>query len=167
MVSADDHVSYAFDAWLACLLATMGIFIWWFQRTYGNLSALGASDLRYTHGWSMGAWFVPFLNLVRPVQIANDTWQGSDPALSATVGPDWRTGTRSAIVGVWWAAFLISGVVDRIGSSRPTATLSQIVSSDRFLMASNVVEAVAAALAIVFVLQLTRRQATRAAEVGS
>ena len=73
MVSADDHVSYAFDAWLACLLATMGIFIWWFQRTYGNLSVLGASDLRYTHGWSMGAWFVPFLNLVRPVQIANET----------------------------------------------------------------------------------------------
>ena len=107
------------------------------------------------------------LNLVRPVQIAHDTWQASAPALSPSIGPDWRTGKRSPIVGVWWAAFIVSGLVDRIASSRPTNTLDEIVSSDRFVMASNVVDAVAAALAIVFVLQLTRRQGTRAANLAS
>ncbi len=100
LVSADNHVSYAVDAWLVGLLATAIFFIWWFQRAYGNLTPLGARELRFDHGWSIGSWFVPFLNLVRPAQIANHTWQASDPALGAT-DLDWRSGPRSPIVNIW------------------------------------------------------------------
>ncbi len=40
------------------------------------------------------------------------------------------------------------------------------MSSDRFVMASNAVDAIAAMLAVVFVLRLTRRQEARAAKLS-
>jgi len=41
-------------------------FIMWFYRAYSNLPRLGVTGgLRFGPGWAIGAWFVPFLNLVR------------------------------------------------------------------------------------------------------
>ncbi len=163
---ADDRVGLTVLLWLAGLVLTGIAFVWWFQRVYGNLPALGARDLRFGHGWSIGAWFVPVLNLMRPVQIAHDTWQASDPGLDGDPA-DWRSGARGTVVGWWWGAFLISGVVDRIASSRPTSTADEIVSADRMLIVSNLIDVLAAALAIVLVVTLTRRQAqARAARLA-
>ena len=43
-----------------------------FYCAYENIERLGASDLRASRGWSIGAWFVPILNLVRPEQLMDD-----------------------------------------------------------------------------------------------
>jgi Domain of unknown function (DUF4328) len=143
------------------------LFIWWFRRVYGNVAALGARDFRFGHGWAVGAWLVPILNLFRPFQIAQDSWQASDPELHAEVGAGWRSGSRSAVVGGWWALFIISGVIDRIAAAQPTETADDLISADRMLMASNVVDVVAAALAIAFVLRLTKRQRARAMRIAA
>ncbi len=52
-------------------------FIVWFFGAYKNMDLRGFA-IRFTRGWAIGAWFVPFLNLVRPKQIANDLWRGRD-----------------------------------------------------------------------------------------
>jgi len=63
-------------------------FIMWFYRAYSNLPRLGVTGgLRFGPGWAIGAWFVPFLNLVRPKAIANDIWKGSDPRSTAPGRP--------------------------------------------------------------------------------
>jgi hypothetical protein len=61
-----------------------------FRRAYRNLPALGAESPRFSSGWAVGAWFVPFLNLVRPKQIMDDIWRASDPALPAHPGAAWK-----------------------------------------------------------------------------
>jgi len=54
---------------IVLLIGAAVTFLVWFHRVDKNLSALGGRDLKYTPGWAMGGFFVPFLNLVRPSQV--------------------------------------------------------------------------------------------------
>ena len=65
--------------WLALFVATATVFIIWQFRSAKNNEVLGRIHPRYTPGWSIGGWFIPFANLVIPVRIFQDLWQGSDP----------------------------------------------------------------------------------------
>ena len=60
-------------------VAAAVFFIRWFKRAYENLPALGARGLRFSASWAIWSWLVPFLNLFRPKQMANDIWRASEP----------------------------------------------------------------------------------------
>jgi hypothetical protein len=53
-------------------------FIRWFLNAYRNVDVLGGTRA-FTEKWAGWAWFVPFLNLWRPKQIANEIWRAGDP----------------------------------------------------------------------------------------
>src|SRR6266571_8305121 len=55
-------------------VATAVVFLMWLSRSYRNLSALSSSPRAYSPGWAVGSFFVPFLNLVRPLQIVRELW---------------------------------------------------------------------------------------------
>jgi Domain of unknown function (DUF4328) len=84
-------------------------FITWFSRAYKNLGRLGVEALRWREGWAIGAWFVPFLNFVRPKAIANDIWRGSDPQrqprtdLLEDTSVPWY-------FDVWWGLFIVGWI---------------------------------------------------------
>ena len=110
------HARNAVDtSYLLILLAdlvTAAGFIPWFFVAYRNVERRGM-QLRFTRGWAIGSWFIPFFNLVRPKQIANDLWRGScsgsgslDPLQSRSVSP---------LVHWWWALYLVGGLVFGIG----------------------------------------------------
>ena len=52
------------------------VFIRWLSRAYKNLDVAAPGFRRYGHGWAIGSWFVPFLNLWRPKEIINDIHRG-------------------------------------------------------------------------------------------
>lgn len=60
-------------------LAAGVLFVIWFYRAYENLRPLAAPEPRRDSGWTLGAWFVPILNLVLPKLMLNEIWRGSDP----------------------------------------------------------------------------------------
>src|SRR5207249_4328581 len=81
---------------------------------YVNLPRLGAGPLRLTTGWSIGAWFVPILNWIRPKQIVNDIWR--------TTAPERPTGVQTApdvspLVHWWWGLWVSVGWLVGIGAS--------------------------------------------------
>lgn len=127
-------------------------FLFWFRRAYGNAHALGLQG-RHGLGWAVGGWFVPFLNLVRPGQIAIEMW--------AHAGRDRVGGTST--VAIWWMAFLIGNFSSSIGArliaseSEPMTLLGLEI-----LLASDAVTVLAAILAIVIVRRLTAAHATMA-----
>jgi hypothetical protein len=57
--------------YVACAI----VFIRWLRAAYRDADVLAPGVRRYGHGWAIGAWFVPFLNLWRPKQIVNDVWK--------------------------------------------------------------------------------------------
>ena len=68
--------------------------------------------MTFTPGWCAGWFFVPIMNLFRPYQAVKEIYQASDPEC----GPhDWQ-GRGAGLVGLWWALWIISNILDSIES---------------------------------------------------
>src|SRR5687768_17653176 len=71
----------------ALLIAVAVFFIRWLRLAYRNADVVAPGVRRYKHGWAIGAWFVPFLNLWRPKQIVNDAWRAGDQSGAPHAAP--------------------------------------------------------------------------------
>jgi hypothetical protein len=81
------------------------VFLVWISRANANAHALGANDMSITPGWSVGWFFIPFANLVKPYINVREIWNASDSDprdVSAS-------GSAPLIVSAWWALWLLSG----------------------------------------------------------
>ena len=149
--------------------ATGIIFVVWFHGVHVNLEALGARDLTYTSGWAAGCWFVPILNLFRPVQIAQEIWRNSDPS---TVAPDetgFRTAEDSSLIGFWWASWIVSLVLSQITMlmTRNVNSPESLQTATLVAMIAEAVRVVAAILALALVNAINARQMARAAALAA
>jgi hypothetical protein len=143
-------------------------FLVWFRRAYTNLPVLGTDPLPYAPGWTLGAWLVPYLNLVRPKQIMDTIWRGSDPdrPLADTVV---RKGPVSALVHLWWAVFVLSWLVDRglvVLLRNGSDSVEALRAGSLGTLAADGLDLVLALLCFELVRRATRRQQARAARVA-
>ena len=143
-------------------IATAATFLMWLSRSYKNLSALSSSPSTYAPGWAIGAFFVPFLNLVRPFQIVRELWHRSDS--SSTVATVWTKSQKPPtppIVGWWWGVWLVAGVLGQAvwRFSWRATTLQEILTAGYIAIATDSAGIVAAALAISLVRSIDARQA--------
>lgn len=151
--ASDSRQAAAATAGLALFVATALAFVAWFHAA--NSRAEQTGRLRHSATWSVVSWFVPFLNLVRPKQIADDLWAASDPVGAG----DADTSARSRLVMQWWTLWLVA-TLGEIAVSRAShlASTADGLQSVAVLHASVLVVHVAAAVwAIRFVHALTRR----------
>jgi hypothetical protein len=148
--SADDAVQAANIGYLLAILVAGSLFIAWLYQVVSIVVAHRPQDVRHSKGWSIGGWFVPFLNWVRPKQFVDDAWRGtrSDPAARSTV---------PMFVHVWWALFLAAGLLTTIAARLPTETVHDVVTHDRFGAVGDSVNLLAGLLAVVVVWRLTAR----------
>lgn len=154
---------------LAVYIATAIAFLAWFYGAHRNLGALGGRELTYTPGWAIGWFFVPVLGLVRPLQVMREVWHGSDPdGLERDGAPDGpavrnKLGTP-ALVGWWWALFLISGMISQgllqMGRLEdPTVGHLQMITLLQAL--ADVIDIPAAVMALLLVGRITEWQGER------
>jgi hypothetical protein len=140
-------------------LAIVVLFIIWQFRAAKNNEALDRSGARFTPGWSIGAWFIPLANLVIPVLIFQDLWRGATPS-TPRGDPRWRSAKGSWLIGLWWAAWLLSLL--RFGASNAglhdSNSLEDIEASNTVALVGVVATMVAAVLAAFVVWSLARRQ---------
>ena len=148
-------------------------FLMWFHRAHKNLKAGGLNDLRYTPGWAVGGFFVPFLNLVRPFQVMKEVWIGS-AHLSGDIeaeppaeedeeeegGHSWRAVSPAPLVGWWWALFLITSVLGNAAGRLMVRaeTLEAFLVAGRVMLASDLMEIPAALVALLLVRRVTDLQ---------
>ena len=150
-------------------LATGITFLAWFHRVHKNLSGLGGRDFKYSPGWAVGGFFIPFLNLVRPLQVMREAWHGSDPAGLerdlGTSGPSLRNqlGTP-ALMAWWWTFFLVSGLLGNIimrMSFAENPTLDHLKTLTGLMVFSDLWDVPLALLAIGLVSRITSWQTQR------
>jgi hypothetical protein len=129
----------------------------WLHRSYGNLRLVGTRQSRFTPGWAVGYWFIPFVNLVRPYQIVADLWLRTD-----VLNSEGSTERRNAptIVSLRWGCYLLSGIVSRVSitMARNAETLDQLRNVTDLGMAVDALGAIAAWLAITVVRGIDQRQ---------
>ena len=146
----------------AAMVAPFVIMIIWVHRMYRNLASFGVRDLRYSEGWAIGGWFVPFLNLARPKAIVDDIWRASAPDDNRP----WRTRPVPGLLHGWWASWVAAYVLSRVAAVWSTSARS---SAD--MRGALVAQAVAtgilmvgAALAMLVVADLTDRHERKATQ---
>ena len=136
----------------ALMVAGVVVLIRWLHGAYRNLEVVAPSEKRYSAGWAIGSWFVPIMNLFRPKQMINDVWRagGAKPGL--------------LLLG-WWLLWTISTfVVSFAGRSYMNAeTPEEIRTGSILYLVSDVMDAMAAVLAIIIVRRATDRLDARAA----
>jgi hypothetical protein len=116
LISIAEMIDLVALAQLVSLLVGGILFLAWFHRAYGNLRALGVSEPRYKRGWAIGAWFIPFANLVLPKQMANDLWRAGDPVMQPN-DPGWQRRPVAPLLHWWWAFYLIGGAVSALSGN--------------------------------------------------
>ena len=138
--------------YLGVFIVTGVAFLKWIYRANLNCRAFGAEDMEFTPGWSIGYYFIPVLNLFRPYQSMKEIWQAShNPA-------NWQSQSGSALLGWWWALWLISGFlghmvfrlsmdadsIDELQASTGISIFSSIIGIPLCLVALNLVKTIAA-----------------------
>jgi hypothetical protein len=142
-------------------LGTAVAFCCWIYKAHDNLRRLGARNLTYSPGWAVGGFFVPFLNLIRPVQVMQEIWKASDPDMPFSTGREWRQAPGGVRVGFWWAFYLLASVVAQIGfrlnlsgDEKP----SSLQTASLFTLIADAIWPAAAVLAILVVHGVRKRQ---------
>jgi hypothetical protein len=159
--ASDDRQAVVGGFQLVFWVVTAILFLVWIYRAHRNLPALGASGLKYSPGWAVGGWFIPFLGLWRPYQVTAEIWKASDPDRNDPEGNAWQRAPVSPLLGFWWAFFLASGVIGwfvfRLAFRDPEDLHELRLRSLSFL-AADLIGIAAAILAIIVVWDITSRQ---------
>jgi hypothetical protein len=119
--------------YLATFIVTGIVFLKWIYRANSNCHGFGARNMKFTPGWSVGYYFIPFVNLYRPYQAMKEIWKVSkNPA-------DWQNEPGSPLLGWWWALWIISNILGQMSfrmslgantlSSLKESTIMSIVSA--------------------------------------
>ncbi|MEV7088883.1 DUF4328 domain-containing protein [Streptomyces sp. NPDC093085] len=157
--AADASYALAGVAQTVAMLATAVVFLVWFHRVRRNAQVLDPAAQRMAPGWAIGAWFVPFANLVLPRRIAGDIWKASGRR-----GPDGAPQVSYVLVNLWWTVYLVSLVVAQLGTRLylQAEEAEEVRSGASVIFAGDLLDIVAAVFAVLFVRKLTRMQEERA-----
>ena len=139
------------------------LFCVWVHRGNANARALGAQSMRFSPGWAVGWFLVPFMNLFRPYQVVREVWKASAPEVSSR----WEQLQTPVLVKAWWAMLLVSWLVfgSNLSLSGPIITAGMI----RFLIAKGAISVLthvgSCILALLLVQNIHQRQEAKAARV--
>jgi hypothetical protein len=134
------------------LLINAYLFVTWMKRAHRNLYAFGV----YSHiseSYVRWAFFIPFVNLVRPYRVMKAVWDGSIPVGSGSLG------RSSQILTLWWAAWIMSGFAERAaGSMAKGSSISSLQTATSLGIVATLIHLAAAVLAILSIQAITARQ---------
>jgi hypothetical protein len=159
--ASDDRVAAFSGITLLVFLAAAVCMITWLWQSVRFQQVVLRRQSRFSRGWAIGAWFVPFLSLVRPKQIVDDVWVN---ATQVAYGGQSRPRT---LLHAWWAFYLGGGlfgsiaVISNRGSTGGSGTdgVDSLVQGAQLSAIGDGLTAVAAVLAVVWLGQLRRAQA--------
>ncbi|MCR5889653.1 DUF4328 domain-containing protein [Hymenobacter sp. J193] len=129
---------------LTVILGTV-YFLQWFRRAYLNLRLAGQYT-ELTDGWAVGAWFVPFLNLVRPYSIMKEVWHG-------TLEMAGRSRPHT-VVGWWWVLYLLYTILTR--TSQRYALRASTPSDEENALIFDIIACVFAIISAVLTIQVVQ-----------
>lgn len=144
-------------------------------RMTNNDRDLQGRDLEHKTHWVLWGWFVPLLNLVRPMQMVRQIWRTADEPGGKPIGPPGALGnfartqhSSDAPVSVWWGTWVGSNLIAAIwpSASWQNPTLDEIRVELVGTMVGSVMTMVSAAAFIYVVTHLVRRQLPSATARG-
>lgn len=127
----------------------------WQHAAVTNLAKRSPSAQRYSASRGIWAWFIPFVNFVRPAYVILDLWRGSEALLPCDGPRRPASGAGIVIVVVWWAAHVAPFLMIPVAIMGGAAFGGTMSVQDAFGLA---IPAVHGTLACVIVHRITRMQ---------
>ena len=82
-----------------------GIFLFrWIYLSNINSTLMGAKNMQFSPGWSVGWFFIPLMNLFMPFRAMKEIWKTSKDS------KNWESLETPSIIIWWWVLFIVSGV---------------------------------------------------------
>lgn len=98
--------SWANLAESAVFVACALFFLKWFLKSYQNLSHLGV-EARFEPYYAMLLWFIPAINLWKPLQAVTDLWYSDKSGWTLN---DLKNAPAPWLMRFWWVAWLIQSI---------------------------------------------------------
>lgn len=111
-------------------------FLRWIHRANSNCHEFEAQDMEFTPGWSIGYYFIPFINLYKPYRAMKEIWKVSiNPA-------NWQNESGSALLGWWWALWLVYNFLGQVvfRMSMRADTISSLKASTTVSIISEIID---------------------------
>ena len=137
-------------------LTTAIIFLRWIYVSQRNAKALGADGLRFTPGWAVGWYFVPFATYWKPYQAMRETFRASHP----DYGPNWQEAPRAPILPAWWTLWILHTAIGRTSTRLMfrADTIEDYLASSRLSFTTDLLALLLTGVAILLVTQLQALQ---------
>ncbi|MYF07549.1 MAG: DUF4328 domain-containing protein [Rhodospirillaceae bacterium] len=136
----------------AILFVTAVFFLVWVYRAHADVRALGFGELKFTPGWAVGWWFIPFFNLVQPARAMAELYRIAE-VRKPSAG---RTHIRIRPVLAWWLLLLVSSCATRAGvAGEPADPVEPVRQMFVFWIFGNILYLAAAMLAMWLVRRIT------------
>lgn len=121
----------------------------WIHRANYNARQLGAENMRFSPGWSIGYYFIPILALWKPYQAMKEIWKASkDPS-------NWASQGVSALLPLWWFLWLVSNFLGQV-VYRQYRSAEGIQELMNLSIATQILDALHIPLALVFLAIVNR-----------
>lgn len=144
----------------ATFIAAGILILKWIHRANYNARQLGATDMTFTPGWSIGWYFVPVANLWMPYRAMKEIWK-------ASANPqDWKNEPVSSLLPWWWFLWIVSGTVGSV-SNRLWLTAKTIDAYTVANLLDQVSNAVVVVLSLLMAALVRRIQRMQMARVGT
>lgn len=134
--------------YLLVFIISVVLILKWIHRANYNAKQLGAEDMKFTPGWSVGYYFIPILTLWKPYQAMKEIWKASkNPS-------DWCNERTSRILPIWWGLWIISNMLGQIifRQSNKAGELSELIDLNLITQVSNVLD-IPLALTLLFIVK--------------
>jgi len=135
-------------------------FLMWFYRARCNLDRARLTGFKYTPKWTIISFFIPLVNIYRPLQIMQELWSGSKFLSRTTNAESWQKVQPGKLVSLWWGMTMLTFVMDRVVGYfwRQSDTPGSFLSSLYITILADVVNIVAAYIAIKLIQEVTDLQ---------
>lgn len=139
-------------------IASIVLFLNWFRRAYGNIKRLGV-PLNHEENMAVWCFIIPIISLYRPYQVAREIVIEMRKKLSETV-TNYYTSTKTSILGLWWALFLITNFIEQIALRTvfKDETIEQIISSTQAYLVSDFMDIFAALVTLIMIKQISKEE---------
>ena len=148
ITSNDTRQSIIWWLYMISYITVVAAFLMWVSRASKNLSALGASNQKFSPEWAVLLWFIPIAQLWVPYKVTKEIWVESHPERLRP--PAWFR--------VWWATWIVSIVLGYFSLKVSASDLNEIILGDSLAIASSTIHIAAALCLIIIVWRITANQ---------
>ncbi|MBT2788628.1 MULTISPECIES: DUF4328 domain-containing protein [unclassified Halomonas] len=132
----------------------------WIHRANYNARQLGAENMKFSPGWSIGYYFIPILTLWKPYQAMKEIWKASKRP------SDWGAQDTCGILPLWWFLWLVSIFLGQ-AIFRLSMQAEEIHELIKLNIVTQITDALYIPLALVFLAIVNRIQSMQVRRLAS